>query len=111
MDSCEELETDPDSYSFADLLDSIMDVMKINCKSRIKKLKIKIITMLNSNTRSHSVPRRYIKKLRKYHCRTTDDIFVYFSNYIKRESPEVLRIIVNASGCSKARELYEDYFD
>lgn len=111
LDSFEAFETDSTSLSFIDLLDDIMDAIKIYCKDKIKILKIKINAMLNSESRSHNVPHRHIEKLSKHYCETTDDIFNYFSNYIKRESPAVLRIIVDASDCSKAKHLYEDYFE
>jgi len=107
LDSFEDFEVDPDSL-FTDLLDSIMDAIKVYCKNGVKKLKIKIITMLNSNP--HIVPHRHIEKLSEWNCNTTDHIFEYFSSYIKKESPAVLRIIVDASGCKKALNIYEDYF-
>jgi len=112
MDSYEEFKTDPVSLSFVDLLDNIMNDIHFHHKNKIKRLKIKIITMLNSNAQHHNVPHRHIEKLSST-CdyNATADIFNYFSRYIKRDSPEVLRLIIEASGCSKARDLYENYFN
>ena len=109
LDSFEDFEPDT---SFADLLDSIKEAVEVHCTDRITRLKIKVISMLNSNSRDHSVPPRYIRKLSRSKCKcdTTDSIFDYFSCYIKREDPVVLRIIVESSGCKKAIDLYEDYF-
>ena len=85
-----------------------MDAIKVYYKNGVNRLKTKIIVMLNSNP--HIVPHRKIKKLSKWNCNTTDKIFEYFSSYVKKESPEVLRIMVDASGCKKALNLYKDYF-
>lgn len=110
MDDYEEFETDPTSLSFMDQVMNIRNAIKVYCRNNITKLKIKIVTMLNSNAKSHSVPHRRIKKLTSRKCNSVDKIFDYFSCYIKRENPTVLRIMVDASGCSKAKNLYDDYF-
>ena len=110
LDSFEDFEPDQGSLSFNDLLDSIMDAIKVYHSDSIKILKSKVIIMLNSNSQGHSVPPRYIEKLSRYNCNNTDGIFEYFSRYIKKESPAVLRIIVDASDCKKARDLFENYF-
>lgn len=111
LDSFEDFGPDPESTSFIDLLDNIMEAVRVYCTNRITTLKTKIIVMLNSNSRDHSVPHRHIEKLsRSKKCNTTNSIFEYFSCYIKRENPAVLRIIVESSGCKKAIDLYKDYF-
>lgn len=112
MDSIERFETDQDSLSFTDpLIDNIMDAIKDHCPHGIKKLKTKIIVMLNSEAQYHDIPHRYIEKLSKCKYSSTDDIFKYFSCYIKRKNPVVLRIIVDASGCKKAKDLYDSFLD
>ena len=109
--SYEDFEPDPDSLSFRDQCDDIMDAIKDYYKeSGITRLKAKIIMMLNSNTEGHTIPRRYVEKLSKCKCKTTDSIFEYFSPYIKKDNPAVLRIIVEASGCKKAKDLCENHF-
>ena len=111
MNIIERFETDSVSLSFTDALENIMKVIGDYCQHRIKRLKIKIIAMLNSEARYHDVPYQYIEKLSKHKCSSTDDIFSYFSRYIKRENPAVLSIIVAASGCKKAKDLYDSYYD
>ena len=110
LDSFEDFEPAADSLSFTNLLHSIMDAIKVYCKNGVNRLKFKIITMLNSNAQGHNVLHRDIKKLSKSKCNTTDGIFKYFSCYIRKESPGVLGMIVYASGCKKAKELYDGYF-
>ena len=109
--SIERFETDPVSLSFNDLLDNIMDAVNVYCQYKIERFKIKIIILLNSEAPKHDVPHRHIDKLSKCKCSTTHDIFKYFSSYIRREKPAVLRIIVEASGCRKAKDLYDNYLN
>ena len=111
MNNIERFETDPVSSSFTDALENIMNVIEDYCQHRIKRLKIKIIAMLNSEAWYHDVPYQYIEDLSECKCSSTDEIFSYFSYYIKRENPVVLRIIVAASGCKKAKDLYDSYYD
>lgn len=107
----ERFETKQVSLSFNDLLDNIMDAVNVYYQCKIKTLKVRIIVMLNSEAQHHDVPPRHIEKLTKFKCKTTHDIFQYFSGYIRRENPVVLRLIVEASGCRKAKDLYESYFN
>jgi len=104
----ERFDSNPDVGKFTDLLNSISDVIADRYDSQIKKLIAKVNVTLNSE--NHNVPHHVIRKLGGGQCKDTDELFRILSPYIKPDSVEVLGIIVKASGCKKAINLYEDSF-
>ena len=104
----ERFDSNPDVGKFTDLLNSISDAIADRYDSQIKKLITKVNAMLNSE--NHNVPRHVIHKLGGSQCKDTDELFHILSPYIKPNTVEVLGIIVKASGCKKAINLYEDSF-
>jgi len=103
----EQFDSNPEVAKFTEQLNRIINTIADRYDSQIRRLITKVNVMLNSE--NHNVPRRVICELGRRQCKDTYELFHILSPYIKPNSLEVLKIIVKASGCEKAINLYEEF--